>query len=164
MTGVQTCALPIYFKHKLWDHLFFISDFKLDVDSPYDRPDPMRYKVKPKNVPYPAKDIRFRHYGHIVEDMIKTISEMEDSPAKDQMVINLANFMKMLYVNWNKDSVTDDVIFENIRVLSKGKLEVREDAKLQHASELPSVKQVVKKNSKQRSRPKPGGNGKNYRK
>lgn len=151
------------FKHKLWDHLYFISDFQLDVDAPYPKPDPTTYKLKPKRVDYPGKDMRYRHYGHIVEDVINETISMEEGAAKDQRVINLANFMKMLYVNWNKDSVNDEVIFENIKALSGGQLTVREDARLQHASELPSVKQVVnKKNNNKRSRK--GGNGKNFRK
>ncbi|MFM7823908.1 MAG: DUF4290 domain-containing protein [Bacteroidota bacterium] len=86
---------------------------------------------------------------------------MEEGTAKEQRIINLANFMKMLYVNWNKDTVNDEVIFENIKTLSGGALVVKEDARLQHASELPSVKQV---NKKQNKRSRKGGNGKNYRK
>ncbi|MFN5323408.1 MAG: DUF4290 domain-containing protein [Bacteroidota bacterium] len=150
------------FKHKLWDHLFYISDFKLDVDSPYPMPDPSTYKLKPRKVSYPGQEMRFRHYGRIVEESIKDIAGMEDGPTKDQRVLNLANFMKMLYVNWNKDTVTDEVIFDNIRTLSGGRLVVKEDARLQHASELPSIKQVNHKKQGKRSRNK--NNGKNYRK
>jgi hypothetical protein len=149
------------FKHKLWDHLFIISDFKLDVDSPYDIPSELTYRIKPRKVDYPSHNIRFRHYGHIVEDMIAEISKIEDGNRKDQMVVNLANFMKMLYVNWNKDSVSDEVIFEHLRILSKGKLEVKSDTRLQHASEIPSVKVPVKKSRQRRSK---GSNSKNYRK
>ena len=87
---------------------------------------------------------------------------MEEGTAKDQRMLNLAIFLKILYVYWNKDTVTDEVIFENIRTLSGGALVVREDARLQHASELPSVKQINKKQNNKRSRK--GGNGKNYRK
>ena len=155
------------FKHKLWDHLFIISDFRLDVDSPYDVPTALTYRVKPQGIPYPVQDIRFRHYGRIVEHMIKEICDVEDSPKKEQLVLNLANFMKMLYVNWNKDSVSDEVIFEHLKVLSKGKLQVKEDTKLQQAVEIPYAKSPAKKSSsRQRARAKiPGnGNGKNYRK
>lgn len=150
------------FKHKLWDHLFFISDFKLDVDSPYPKPDANTYKLKPKPVSYPGKEMRFRHYGRIVEDAIDQVASMDEGPTKDQRIIGLANFMKMLYVNWNKDTVTDEVIFENIRSLSNGRLVVKEDARLQHASELPSIKQVNHKKQGKRSRNK--NNGKNFRK
>lgn len=153
------------FKHKLWDHLFIISDFKLDVDSPYDKPTALTYRVKPQTVPYPAKKIKFRHYGRIVEQVIEEITALEDGPKKDQLVINLANFMKMLYVNWNKDSVTDEVIFEHVKLLSNGKLSVKPDTKLQQAVELPSAKAPSKKSSRQRSRSKmSNGGGKNYRK
>jgi len=156
------------FKHKLWDHLFIISDFRLDVDSPYEKPTALTYKVKPHSIPYPELDIRFRHYGRIIEHMIREICDIEDGPKKEQLVLNLANFMKMLYVNWNKDSVSDEVIFEHLKILSKGKLQVKEDTKLQQPVEIPYAKTPAKKSSssRQRTRAKmPGnGNGKNYRK
>ncbi len=153
------------FKHKLWDHLFIISDFKLDVDSPYDIPTELTYRVKPQRVQYPSRDIRFRHYGHIVQDMIREISDIEDGPKKDQLVLNLANFMKMLYVNWNKDSVADEVIFEHLKILSKGKLTVKDETKLQLTADIPSVKVPVKKQSSRQRRTKNNNGGsKNYRK
>jgi hypothetical protein len=154
------------FKHKLWDHLFIISDFKLDVDSPYEKPTSLTYKVKPQRVAYPAHDIRFKHYGTIIEQMIAEITQMEEGPQKEQVVLNLANFMKMLYVNWNKDVVSDEVIFEHLKLLSKGKLKVKEDTKLQQAVEIPN-KSLTKKPSarQQRTRARmPNGNGKNFRK
>lgn len=155
------------FKHKLWDHLFIISEFKLDVDSPYDTPTELTYKVKPKLVAYPARDFRWRHYGAIIEQMIKEIIPMEENPSKDQIVVNLANFMKMLYVNWNKDSVTDEVIFEHLKILSAGKLKVKEDTKLQQAIELPNKtvsKKAPARQQRTRARMPNNGNGKNFRK
>lgn len=154
------------FKHKLWDHLFIISDFRLDVDSPYEKPTALTYRVKPRQVPYPSRDIRFRYYGHIVEQMVAEISKLEDSPVKDQQVLNLANFMKMLYITWNKDHVNDETIFEHLKVLSGGKLKVKEDTRLNQAIEIPQ-KQVIsrKGSSKQRKARMPNsGNGKMYRK
>ncbi|HMT29284.1 MAG TPA: DUF4290 domain-containing protein [Bacteroidia bacterium] len=155
------------FKHKLWDHLFIISDFKLDVDSPYDRPTALTYKVKPKGIAYPTSDIRFRHYGRIIEQMIKEIKDLEETPEKEQMVINIANFMKMLYVNWNKDSVSDEVIFEHLRILSKGSLTVKPETRLEQPTDLPS-KVVTKKapirQQRSRARMPNNGNGKNFRK
>ena len=155
------------FKHKLWDHLFIISDFKLDVDSPYDIPTALTYRVKPRRVPYPSHDIRWRHYGTIIEQMIKEIAPMEEGSAKDQIVVNLANFMKMLYVNWNKDSVSDEVIFEHLRILSQGKLQVKEDTRLQQPMEIPNksvTKKVSARQQRTRARIPNNGNGKNYRK
>src|SRR6185369_8826623 len=66
------------FKHKLWDHLFIISDFKLDVDSPYPIPPKETLKVKPQRIPYPNAKIRYKYYGKTMENMIRKISEMED--------------------------------------------------------------------------------------
>lgn len=155
------------FKHKLWDHLFIISDFKLDVDSPYDRPTALTYKVKPKGIAYPTSDIRFRHYGRIIEQMIKEIKDLEETPEKEQMVVNIANFMKMLYVNWNKDSVSDEVIFEHLKILSKGSLTVKPETRLEQPTDLPS-KVVTKKapirQQRSRARMPNNGNGKNFRK
>jgi hypothetical protein len=123
--------------------------------------------VKPRQVAYPSHDIRFKHYGTIIEQMIKEISSMEEGPMKDQVVLNLANFMKMLYVNWNKDSVADEVIFEHLKVLSKGKLRVKEDTRLQQPVEIPN-KSVTKKSparqQRSRARMPNNGNGKNFRK
>ncbi len=155
------------FKHKLWDHLFIISDFKLDVDSPYDPPTALTYKVKPRQVPYPSHDIRWKHYGSIIEQMISEITVMDDGPLKDQIVINLANFMKMLYVNWNKDAVTDEMIFEHLRILSGGKLKVKEDIKLQQPLEIPNkslTKKIPARQQRTRARMPNNGNGKNFRK
>lgn len=155
------------FKHKLWDHLFIISDFKLDVDSPYEKPTPLTYKVKPKRVGYPSSAIKFRHYGRIIEQMIKEVVVLPESAEKDQMVLNIANFMKMLYVNWNKDSVSDEVIFEHLRILSGGTLAVKEETRLTESVDLPS-KSVVKKapprSQRSRARMPNNGNGKNFRK
>lgn len=157
------------FKHKLWDHLFIISDFRLDVDAPYEKPTSLTYKVKPRSVAYPASDIRFRHYGRIVEQMIKEVKDLEMTPQREQMIINIANFMKMLYVTWNKDSVSDEVIFEHLRILSGGKLTVKEDTKLQQAVEQPNrvapKKQLSRQQRSKARMPNNGnGNGKNYRK
>jgi len=154
------------FKHKLWDHLFIISDFRLDVDSPYPPPTALTYKVKPRRVPYPSSDIRFRHYGKIIEQMINEVKQLEEGPVKDQLVVNVANFMKMLYVNWNKDSVSDEVIFEHLRILSKGELAVKSDTKLQQNIE-PQLRQPVKKLPSRSNRTRarmPNNGGKNHRK
>jgi hypothetical protein len=155
------------FKHKLWDHLFIISDFKLDVDSPYDQPTALTYKVKPQQVPYPKHNIRYRHYGGVIEQMVREVAELEESPKRDQLILNLANFMKMLYVSWNKDSVTDAEIFEHIRTLSKGKIDLNAEVRLNENVEVPTnLRTAPKKANTKRSRTRATGNGgpKNYRK
>lgn len=133
------------FKHKLWDHLFIISNFKLDVDSPYPIPGKNTLVAKPKKVAYPAGNIKFRHFGKITEDMVKEIANVEDEAKRDALTQNIANFMKMSYLNWNRDSVTDETIFENLSKLSGNKLKAKEDMHLNHTSELLAIN--AKKNA-----------------
>lgn len=124
------------FKHKLWDHLFVISRFKLDVDSPYPKPSPETFKTKPQTVSYPRNHIRYKHYGRVVEDMIEKAIEMESGEMKDAFVEVIANMMKSFYITWNKDNVSDEVILEQLKTLSKGKLTLKEGIKLLNRSDL----------------------------
>lgn len=118
------------FKHKLWDHLFIISDFRLDCESPYPMPEQDLTHVKPTRLDYPQKNIKLRHYGSIIEAMIKEARKMEDGAEKQQMVEAIANFMKMSYLTWNRDSVDDEVIRMQLNEMSGGELQLREDARL----------------------------------
>lgn len=127
------------FKHKLWDHLHIISDYKIDVDSPYPKPTPEAALVKPKHIGYPQQKITYKHYGKTVEKLIaKTIAE-ENTERKSVMVQGIANFMKMAYVQWNKDNVADEVILKNLRELSGGNLELEENVNLQKVEFRPQV-------------------------
>src|SRR5690606_8741880 len=112
------------FKHKLWDHLHIISNFKIDVDSPYPKPIEGSIRSKPEILAYPQHRIRFKHYGKTVEKMIEATKAMENSERKERMILSIANFMKMAYVTWNKDSVIDSTILEDLKELSKGELVV----------------------------------------
>jgi hypothetical protein len=118
------------FKQKLWDHLFVISDFKLDCDSPYPMPEPDAIHARPKRVTYPQKSIKYRNYGSILDKVIKEAKDMEDGPEKQALSGMIANFMKHLFLTYNKDSVNDEVIFEHLREMSGGALEVSEGTKL----------------------------------
>ena len=118
------------FKHKLWDHLFIISNFKLDVDSPFPIPSVMTYQVKPKKLSYPTYKIRYAHYGKTVEKMIAEIRLIADGPSKQKLIVDLANFMKLLYVTWNKESLDDQLIIDQLRELSKGDLRLSDGFKL----------------------------------
>jgi hypothetical protein len=126
------------FKHKLWDHLFVISDFKLDVESPYPIPSRETFQTKPDKVKYPGNAIRFRHYGKIAEDMIVKATEMEEGEMKDALVETIANMMKRYYSVWNRDAVGDEVIWEQLKILSAGKLTPKENMKLQTVAETPN--------------------------
>lgn len=119
------------FKHKLWDHLFIIADFDLDVDSPYPIPSRESLDTKPERVPYPSNKIKYKHYGKTVELMIERAKEITDEPErKSSMVASIANFMKMSYVTWNKDSVSDESIINDLKVLSQGELVLDENVNL----------------------------------
>lgn len=115
------------FKHKLWDQLFIISEFKLDVDSPYPVPEVANLSTKPDVVPYPAQKIRFKHYGHIIEDMIEKAIDTEDPEQKRRIVVNIANYMKNALLAWNKDFATDERLFNDIRIMSNGRLVIDEE-------------------------------------
>lgn len=110
------------FKHKLWDHLYIISDFKIDVDSPYPIPTKENIHHKPEPLKYPNHNIRFKHYGHTVEDMINKTLNISNPEARLKMTLSIANFMKMAYLTWNKDSVSDDQILQDLKTLSHGEL------------------------------------------
>ncbi|MDF2457584.1 MAG: hypothetical protein K0R51_3577 [Cytophagaceae bacterium] len=124
------------FTHKLWDHLFIISQFKLDVDSPYPIPKPETFKEKPKTLEYPKGKIRYKHYGKTIEDIIKKAKELPAGTEKSELTRQIANHLKKSYNNWNKDSIGDDVILKNLAELSNGELKLDENASLSSHQEL----------------------------
>jgi hypothetical protein len=124
------------YTHKLWDHLFLISKFRLDVDSPYPRPTAETFTTKPANVPYPASKIKYKHYGKTIERIIDVAKTYEDGPEKKELTRLIANHLKKSYVNWNKDSVTDDVIFKQFKEMTNNELVIDEGTALTHANEL----------------------------
>lgn len=118
------------FKHKLWDHLFIISDFKLDVDSPYPIPVKGEQVKKPDSLAYTQSAIRKKHYGYTVEKMIEKAISREESEEKDKMVLAIANFMKMAYHAWHNNSVADEQIIDDLHTLSEGQLVLPRDTEL----------------------------------
>ncbi len=147
------------YKRKLWDHLAIISDFKLDVDYPYEIPTPDILYSKPNQVGYCQNRIRYKHYGRTVELMIKKAIEMQNPEEKEILVNLIANHMKRLYLTWNNDSmVNDDVIFSDLEELSGGKLNVDRNMKLSDAKNLKTNTNPANTKRKQKS-----GNN-NYRK
>lgn len=141
------------FKHKLWDHLHIISDFKIDVDSPYPKPSPEAIHLKPEPLAYPQKRIRYKHYGKTVELMINKAKLIEDEGRKQQMVQSIANFMKMAYVTWNKDTVADETIIKDLRDFSNGEIQLEENMNLNKVEYRPpnqSNRQNPRQGSKNR--------------
>ncbi len=124
------------YNHKLWDHLYFISDFKLDVDSPFPPPQKMVIMRKPERLEYSEDQIRFKHYGKHLEKMIKYAAELEEGQEKKEITLMIANQMKRSYLNWNRDSVSDRMILNQLEELSGGKLKLDEDVNLVATSEV----------------------------
>ncbi|MDD5571288.1 MAG: DUF4290 domain-containing protein [Bacteroidales bacterium] len=125
------------FKHKLWDHLFIISDFNLDVDSPYPVIKKQDIFKKPERISYSnPRDIKFRYYGKTIDKIIQKVSEMEDNPEKEMLINVIANHLKKSYLTWNRESVTDDLINEHLGILSNGKLKLSENMRLYNTSDI----------------------------
>jgi hypothetical protein len=118
------------FKHKLWDHLHIISNFEIDVDSPYPKPSPEAIHFKPEPLRYPHQRIRYKHYGKTIEFMIEKAKSIDEPERKRHMVQSIANFMKMAYVQWNKDSVADEMILSDLYAMSGGQLKLEENINL----------------------------------
>jgi len=112
------------YRHKLWDHLHVMSNFQLDVDSPYPVPSQESLAAKPRPVPYPKGNIKYGHYGKTVELIIEEVAAIEDDEKRRQASIGVANLMKRSYVVWNQNSVKDEVIANDLKKLSNGRLTV----------------------------------------
>jgi hypothetical protein len=114
------------FEHKLWDHLFIISGFDLDVDAPYPMPAPESLNEEPLPVPLQKRPLKAAHYGRNIENMLDLIAEHEEGEVKIAMIRTLAAYMKQQYIIWNKDTVSDATIFQDMEQLSGGRIKVPE--------------------------------------
>ena len=110
------------FRHKLWDHLFMISEFKLDVDSPYPKTTKLQIIEKPEPLDYPQTKIRHRHYGKNVAALVDKAIEVEDPEKRAAFAQCIGNYMKLTYQNWNKENTNDEIIKNDLNIISKGKL------------------------------------------
>ena len=110
------------FKHKLWDHLHIISEFKLDIDAPYPPPSSTEMVEKPNSVPYPQAHIRQKHYGKILVDMIRETGKLKDCPQRDTIIQLLATQMRKSYVAWNRSEINNEQIVQDIWDISDGKI------------------------------------------
>lgn len=129
------------FQHMLWDQLFIISDFELDVDSPYPKLLKEELEERPEPLQYPQNFPKYRFYGNNIKRMIDEAVRWEDGSKKDGLILTIANHMKKSYLSWNKDSVEDIVIFDHLYELSDGKIDLRKrDEDLSDASDLMKTK------------------------
>lgn len=124
------------FTHKLWDHLLVISDFKLDVDSPYPKPARETFDTKPERVSYPSRKIKYRHYGKLIEEIIQKAKDFKEGDEKEYLKRIVATQLKKSYLTWNKDTVLDEVIFQHLEELSDGSLKMGEGQKLTDSNDL----------------------------
>lgn len=141
------------FQHKLWDQLFIMSDFKLDVESPYPITSKETLQQRPDPLEYPQNHPKYRFYGNNIKRMIDVAIQWEKGDKRDGLEYTIANHMKKCYLNWNKDTVDDKVIFKHLYELSDGKIDLASDGE-----NLTDSGQFLKQRVTKASRP--GGSGK----
>ena len=141
------------FKHKLWDQLHIMSDFKLDADSPYEKPSKEELQEKPDRLKYPKSASKYRFYGNNIQIMIDTALTWEEGEMKEALIYTIANHMKKCFLSWNKDTVEDAIIFDHLFELSNGKFDLRNSDEV-----LSEAKELLKNRKGQGSR---GNKGKN---
>jgi len=155
------------FQHKLWDQLFIMSDFNLDVDSPYPIPSKELLAQKPERLAYPQNFPKYRFYGNNIKYMIDVANKWEDGEMKNALIMVIANHMKKSFLSWNKDTVKDDVIFEHLYELSGGKINLqateeelsnttdlmRVNKKMSNKTQFNNPKQKMHKNTNGKNNP-----------
>ena len=142
------------FTHKLWDHLHIMSDFKLDIKSPYPKPEIAKLEEQPEKMAYPGNKIKFSYYGNTIQNMIATAIKMEGDE-KEIMTGMIANQMKKSYILFNESSVDNNIIRAHLKQLSDGRLELSHDFEFIRSA---SVRQGISSNKKS------NGKKKNYKK
>ena len=118
------------FEQKLWDHLYMIAGYDLDIDAPYPAPHPEVINSRPETIPLNTKPIKARHYGRNIESIINLLCDQPDDEVKTSMIRALAIYMRQQYLIWNKDSVADETIFADIEKLSDYRLRIPEGISL----------------------------------
>ena len=139
------------FKHKLWTHLFVMSDFKLDADSPYEMPTREALAEKPAVMEYPKSKIRFGHYGKYTERILNTIVEEEDENAKEYLKLTMGNFMKKQFLAYNNDAVENNLIAQQFSDLSGGKLKLDNPDSLMPTNQILKTLGITPNNKRQKT-------------
>ncbi|WP_010178334.1 DUF4290 domain-containing protein [Aquimarina agarilytica] len=147
------------FQHKLWDQLFIISKFRLDVDAPFPILTQEELLQRPEPLEYPQNHPKYRFYGNNIIRMINVANSWEDGDLKEALIFTIANHMKKCFLNWNKDTVEDELIFRHLFELSDGKIDLQNSNEdLSNASSLMKTKKRYNNNNNSGS-----NNGKKYR-
>lgn len=150
------------FQHKLWDQLFIMSDLKLDADSPFEKPTEEMLSIKPAPLKYPQNFPKYRFYGNNIKTMIDVANTWEAGEMKEALEYTIANHMKKSFLNWNKDTVQDVVIFGHLFELSDGKIDLRNSKEA--LSEVSSLLKVQRKFTSQKKPTKKNNNHQRNRK
>jgi hypothetical protein len=156
------------FQHKLWDQLFIIADFDLDVDSPFPKPSREEIEARPERMSYPQKRPKYRFYGNNIQRMIDVALSWEKGEKREALTFIIANHMKKSFLNWNKDSVDDSVIFKHLLDMSDGEINLAaKDEDLLESKELiyrnTRTNRSKSNNNNNRGRSKKGGRNNNRR-
>ncbi len=138
------------YRHKLWDHLFLISDFKLEVDSPYPIPTRESLRARPNPLPYPKRHPRYSHLGKHLELVIQKAMAEENEEKRSGFAHAIAYYMKLTYNTWHKELVPDDSIRSELNTITQGKLEF---------TNTPYVKAFRERDDRFMKRGKGGGGG-----
>jgi len=137
------------FQHKLWDQLFIISDFKLDVDSPFPKPSRELLEEHPEPMNYPQNFPKYRFYGNNIKRMIDEAVKWEKGDLRDALEYTIANHMKKSYLNWNRESVDDDIIYNHLKELSGGEINLKNSEE-----DLSEAANLLRANKKYSNTPK----------
>ncbi|MBR2618686.1 MAG: DUF4290 domain-containing protein [Paludibacteraceae bacterium] len=125
------------FKHKLWDHLAMMSNYQLDIDYPYEVVKPEQLQTPPDKIPYPNRNIKDRHYGNNLPRFVEAACHLNNSEEEERLIAILANQMKKYFVTWNKETVEDKKIIDDINEMTHGKFNLSEQSvKLKESKEF----------------------------
>lgn len=154
------------FKYKLYHHLQIMSDFNMEFDSPYPPLEPETLNARPEHIGYPKRETKYRHYGRYVKRMIDKAIEEGDKEKQEEFTTCIGNYMKVVHQNWNHENVTDEVIQNDLEMISEGNLKLDESANLDTLARINSGKNSGGK--RRRGKSNRGGGGKrrshkNYR-
>ena len=140
---------------KVWDDMFIMAGFELDIDSPYPKPSPDVLDKKPERVPYQNNRIRFKHYGRNIELLVQEAIAKEDPQEREAAIIYIGKLMKSFYATWNAEVIEDDIILDNIKTISNGELSID----LGRVKEDNLFEKLYKEKKKSRPSGKPGKRG-----
>ncbi|KAB1068620.1 DUF4290 domain-containing protein [Tamlana haliotis] len=153
------------FQHKLWDQMFIMSNFELDVDSPYPIPTKEIYEERPEPLKYPQNFPKYRFYGNNIKTMIDVANTWEDGELKEALTYTIANHMKKCFLNWNKDTVEDNVIYDHLYELSGGKINLKNSEEdLSDSSSLMRSKSKFSNNNNKKTHHKKSNSNNRQRK